>query len=861
MAKFNDKISTLINSQLPDFVVDDHPQFVQFLKTYYQFMESAMLQVTSIESTDGITLENETGLKDNLLLDGSKITSERTQQDQGDKIIYEDSSFGKFTIGETITGLVSKATAKVIAEDLSNGKIYISAQDKFALNEIITGNDSNAQAVINDYRPNPVNTVQDLINFRDPDKVISNFLTKFRDEFLKTIPENLAIGLDKRNLIKNIKSMYRLKGTQAGHELFFRILFNQISETFYPRSQMLRVSDGQWDSQKVLRSIVVIGDTTNLVGRTITGSSTGATAVVESVKKFIIANKEVTEFVLNINSMTGTFNIGEEITGTASDTDDFFIKANVTGIPGRKTITNDGNLYSTADFLTVTGGGTGADIAINDIGPGGVSEIIIDTPGSGYSVGDKLVFDNTGTQGVNAEGFVSVVNGGISGESGTGAEHIIMEDETGRGDQYSGSKIVMEPATNTDLNDITDIFLINQGSGYTSLPKVTITSSGTNANVLANGTEIGRVIGLKTNELGEGYQNSPSPTIKFRNCLLLTNKSGNFNANDTITGGTSGATGTLASYDADTNLLKVRDLTTNFVLNETITSTSSGTATITRLDIASATIAVVPVADTDGKFLNEDGYISEQTMKVQDSKYYQDFSYVLKVGQSINDWRDSFKKTMHTAGFYFTGQVDLVNRLSLKVRAPITGVISGAIDTPLFNVLNVLFTTVFGRRLGTVDDGTTLRPNSHTEGYIDAGDDYKETFGTNQRDITLKREPIEIRYLSRKRAVIDGVQVNQGYAYAGPKFGTLNKYANTLFGINAGGSKITFKELSGVKINGTRTSLDGRGAIFLATSNPDGQLLKTNFAIPTQFAASQDLFDNTVTNFAQTVLSFDDTTP
>tara|TARA_E500000081_G_scaffold28950_1_gene32667 strand:- start:52 stop:2637 length:2586 start_codon:yes stop_codon:yes gene_type:complete len=861
MAKFNDKISTLINSQLPDFVVDDHPQFVQFLKTYYQFMESAMLQVTSIESTDGITLENETGLKDNLLLDGSKITSERTQQDQGDKIIYEDSSFGKFTIGETITGLVSKATAKVIAEDLSNGKIYISAQDKFALNEIITGNDSNAQAVINDYRPNPVNTVQDLINFRDPDKVISNFLTKFRDEFLKTIPENLAIGLDKRNLIKNIKSMYRLKGTQAGHELFFRILFNQISETFYPRSQMLRVSDGQWDSQKVLRSIVVIGDTTNLVGRTITGSSTGATAVVESVKKFIIANKEVTEFVLNINSMTGTFNIGEEITGTASDTDDFFIKANVTGIPGRKTITNDGNLYSTADFLTVTGGGTGADIAINDIGPGGVSEIIIDTPGSGYSVGDKLVFDNTGTQGVNAEGFVSVVNGGISGESGTGAEHIIMEDETGRGDQYSGSKIVMEPATNTDLNDITDIFLINQGSGYTSLPKVTITSSGTNANVLANGTEIGRVIGLKTNELGEGYQNSPSPTIKFRNCLLLTNKSGNFNANDTITGGTSGATGTLASYDADTNLLKVRDLTTNFVLNETITSTSSGTATITRLDIASATIAVVPVADTDGKFLNEDGYISEQTMKVQDSKYYQDFSYVLKVGQSINDWRDSFKKTMHTAGFYFTGQVDLVNRLSLKVRAPITGVISGAIDTPLFNVLNILFTTVFGRRLGTVDDGTTLRPNSHTEGYIDAGDDYKETFGTNQRDITLKREPIEIRYLSRKRAVIDGVQVNQGYAYAGPKFGTLNKYANTLFGINAGGSKITFKELSGVKINGTRTSLDGRGAIFLATSNPDGQLLKTNFAIPTQFAVSQDLFDNTVTNFAQTVLSFDDTTP
>ena len=248
-------------------------------------------------------------------------------------------------------------------------------------------------------------------------------------------------------------------------------------------------------------------------------------------------------------------------------------------------------------------------------------------------------------------------------------------------------------------------------------------------------------------------------------------------------------------------------------------------------------------------------------MKVQDSKYYQDFSYVLKVGQSINDWRDAFKKTMHTAGFYFTGQVDLQNRLSLKVRAPVAGIVSGEIDTPLFNVLNVLFTTVFGRRLGTVDDGTSLRSDNMSEGLMDAGDDYRDPFTSNTRDLTLTRPSIEIDYLSRKRSTIDGVEVKQGYAYAGPKFGTLNRFANTIFGVNAGGSKITFRELSGIKITGTRTSLDGRGAIFLATSNPDGQLLKTNFAMPTQFATSSDVFDNTVTNFAQTTLSFDDTTP
>ena len=66
------------------------------------------------------------------------------------------------------------------------------------------------RAVINDYRPNPVNSIQDLLNFRDPDKVISNFLTKFRNEFLNTLPETLGTGVDKRKLIKNIKSVYRL---------------------------------------------------------------------------------------------------------------------------------------------------------------------------------------------------------------------------------------------------------------------------------------------------------------------------------------------------------------------------------------------------------------------------------------------------------------------------------------------------------------------------------------------------------------------------------------------------------------------------------------------------------------------------
>ena len=65
--------------------------------------------------------------------------------------------------------------------------------------------------------------------------------------------------------------MYRTKGTAAGHELFFRLLFNEQSETIYPREQLLKTSDGQFDSLKILRIIERTGDTEGLIGRTITG--------------------------------------------------------------------------------------------------------------------------------------------------------------------------------------------------------------------------------------------------------------------------------------------------------------------------------------------------------------------------------------------------------------------------------------------------------------------------------------------------------------------------------------------------------------------------------------------------------------
>ena len=216
---------------------------------------------------------------------------------------------------------------------------------------------------------------------------------------------------------------------------------------------------------------------------------------------------------------------------------------------------------------------------------------------------------------------------------------------------------------------------------------------------------------------------------------------------------------------------------------------------------------------------------------------------------------------MHTAGFYFTGQVDLENRINLQVRAPVDGIVSGGSESPLYSILNTLFTTLFGRRLGTVDDGTTLRATANIPADADLNTNTIEHFTANTRDLTLTRPGIEIDYTSRVRRTIDGVNISQGFAYAGPRFGTLNKFANTVFGINNAGSGITFQTLNEIKVQGTRSSLNGREGIFLMTSNEDGQKVKTNFTIPSEIAISQPLFSNTLIKFDSDQFTMDDTNP
>ena len=151
----DEKISSFIEDKFPEFIKDDHPVFVEFLREYYKFLEAAKLTLTSVQATDQILLEN-------------KLTVNYLANEfDGTRFIFEDSVYGPFQKDEIVTGQTSGTTATVLAEDNTNDVLYIEANRHFQVGEIIVGSISNASATIGKYQGNPVQNIQQLLEYVD----------------------------------------------------------------------------------------------------------------------------------------------------------------------------------------------------------------------------------------------------------------------------------------------------------------------------------------------------------------------------------------------------------------------------------------------------------------------------------------------------------------------------------------------------------------------------------------------------------------------------------------------------------------------------------------------------------------------
>ena len=555
-----------------------------------------------------------------------------------------------------------------------------------------------------------VNATRSLSDYRDIDRTLDSFVEYFRREFMPSIPKDALA--DQRLLIKNIREFYRSRGTPESYRFLFRALFNKEVDFYYPGDDILRASDGRWVKESKLR--VGDPRSVNpsvFEGIKVTGATSGATAVVQGVVSTISSG--LTIFDMTVENISGTFTDGEkvfdendnyvtvsaqigpittfritnggsyhnigdtvEIGGAGSTVVATAVVTRVkeaTGITAR--IVKGGSGYTKENTrVRITGGGTDTEIIVPFIGgfwPEPIatalntdmidnvknvrlnSNFFVRSGANTATVTKKLtgiLKAKTSTNTVYGIGsaFTSQLSVGdvvrITGSSTalrvhsiSGAQSFISTARTNVNARANGySKLAAANISSTLVTAlsyssasfymINAISIINPGRNYTTLPTITIIDDEiTKLNVDdGNGGFLGRnavvVANTITGEIAELNILTPGSNFnKYSKASILNRTQGN------------------SSYKISHSGFSANGSPATKYTIQKRTYSGDGFAQPTG------------VTNYPGRYIDTKGFLSWNN-KLQDNFYYQEFSYVIRVTELLDKYRDVVKKLVHPSG-------------------------------------------------------------------------------------------------------------------------------------------------------------------------------------------------------------------
>ena len=616
-------ITSVVSEQLPEFVKSDHPTFVAFLEAYYEWLEE---HGNAVETTRNIKLYNDIDL--------------------------------------TVDTFV----------------------DYFKQNYLVDLPD----AIINDKR-NLLKHIKEFYQAKGTDKaLILLFRMLFNEEVSVYYPKN---------------DMLRVSAGQFTSDIIMNI-----KRTTGPVTEMV--------GKQVVQANQPLQPNINR-----------ATALIENFIGFTVGDEFVYQLTLTQNSVSGIFVEGQTITiqgdsgevtgvvdeiitgvdipvrGAYYDSGDPLVTKNLTPLiqledASGSILSETGNTIVTEDI------GDSAAFDITSIGRGGISRYLIQNKGRDYALNETLAYGDSNL-GVGAQAKINRIEGRLINEA-TG-DGILLEsgDNILAGDlreiaKEDGDLLLLEdggkirPDDSDHIGEIHDILIVDKGTNFTYLPTITVnTTSGTGAEIYALSDDIGRITGVQRTNLGSGY--TQPPIVIPQNNMILCDIVGNFIQGETVitdafrilkedessllleTGDrleseiTELETGTILEIDTDRNLykIKVNSYTDNFSTvpdrSRVVGVTSGAVAKVAQCDVAQVHPTVGTVSTSEGVLFGADGRISESSKKIQDSFYYQDFSYVIKVGNSINVWRDAVKRILHPVGLALFGEVSVATSVRARV--------------------------------------------------------------------------------------------------------------------------------------------------------------------------------------------------
>jgi ribosome-binding protein aMBF1 (putative translation factor) len=607
---------------------------------------------------------------------------------------------GNFDIEEIVIGNTSGARG--IIKLIKNGSLVLKTTSlkTFELKEILTGQTTGATASIVDIKDNVLKLSANLLRNKNPEFASGKYLEYLKSEFNNLYPTETEA--DRRLLISKLRNLYESKSTEEAYRFLFRSVFNENIEFRYPGEELLRVSDGKFEKTIVLR-VESNGDIFSFLNETIRGASSGAVGNVVDIKVTFLGGIQYAEFVLSL--VSGTFSEGE-IIFAVNNTE----VSNTTtyGMITSATINDGGSGYSVGDILTISGDGFEAVSSVSSISDAPINKLQVNNIGYGYRLGTVAAINNAGTGGSGlyikvteiantytifqpvGPGFnqftvgditkVSILNRGADYSSiptitlidtavkNLGALHENLISINNSGNNYSvGDQLVFSggsPTTaangivasvGTDTPYGTDNILFEDSFVLVQETNINGKSSSIKDESWTNSGPILRIELYDTantqSSFGFGYSTTNLSSVS----ISVTSGSGSnaqFTVND-IQGNSANVTVDAANNSVGIGSIRAVEIS-NFGIdytNATIDASGSGDGN------ANISAVISGTGISSGRFINDDGKIDYRI--IQDSLFYQDFSYVIKSALTLNRYDSIVKELVHPAGLEFFGEISI----------------------------------------------------------------------------------------------------------------------------------------------------------------------------------------------------------
>ena len=131
-------------------------------------------------------------------------------------------------------------------------------------------------------------------------------------------------------------------------------------------------------------------------------------------------------------------------------------------------------------------------------------------------------------------------------------------------------------------------------------------------------------------------------------------------------------------------------------------------------------VTLGPLAKYPGYYINNDGFLDD-AIYIQDSRYYQSYSYVIKIDEALDSYKTAVKNLIHPAGMAIFGEYDIRNEFNVGITLEsMLKILNVTVNDSfmLGDTTGTLFTrTVPYLNLSKPIDDTTLNYDNYADGH------------------------------------------------------------------------------------------------------------------------------------------------